>query len=56
MGNRERGSGREGREGNVVCAPPIFTDAPHFLIPGVAPEILPNVPIKATSVFYNSTF
>jgi len=34
MGKRRRGEGRGGRE----CAPPIFTGAPHFLIPGVAPD------------------
>jgi len=38
MGKRERrggnGQGGEGRK----CAPPIFTGAPHFLIPGVAPR------------------
>ena len=28
------GKGGDGRE----CAPPIFTGAPHFLIPGVAPD------------------
>ena len=37
MGKRERrggnGQGGEGRK----CAPPIFTGAPHCLIPGVAP-------------------
>ena len=39
---RETGEGREmgkrGEEGRGrECAPPIFTGAPHFLIPGVAP-------------------
>jgi len=37
-GERKR-NGKEGRGGEGECAPPIFTGAPHFLIPGIALEL-----------------
>ena len=40
---REKGEGRERemekRGGEGECAPPIFTGATHFLIPGIALEL-----------------
>jgi len=35
--NGKEGRGGQGKGEGRECAPPIFTGAPHFLIPGVAP-------------------